>query len=152
VAKSLAIKRDLDPDRRKNLAIAGAILGAVVLVALLRTILHRSGTVEVDVAATGYQRAPVKAVVELRELGGAVVAHGDTDPVTGVYVTRLPAGTYTIEATVPVKETEVGLPNIYPVHDSVTVREDAVAPVRVEISFGDLEPYPGFPGRYRGHQ
>jgi hypothetical protein len=152
MARSLAIKPDPDPDRRRNLAMAAAVFGVVVLIAVGQAVARRSSTLEVVVAATGYAGAPMKAVVELCDLSGQVVAHGETDSATGMYVSRLRPGTYRIEATVPVKETEIGLPNLYPVHETVTVLEGAQAPVRVELKFGDLEPYPGFPGRYHGHR
>lgn len=150
--RSLAIKADLDPERRRNLAIAAAVVGIVIAIAVVQAVTRRASTVEVDVVATGYGGVPMKAVVEVCDLAGQVVAHGDTDPATGVYVARLKTGTYKVEATVPVKETEIGLPNLYPVHDTVTVLEGAQGPLRVEVSFGGLEPYPEFPGRYRQHR
>lgn len=150
--QGLAVRREPDPDQRKNVILAIAIFATVVGVAVASALLRRAATVVLEVEVRGYEDVPLRTFVEVSEgtnAGGKVVAKGETDPSTARVALRVPPGGYLVKASVFVKETDVGLPNEYPQYANVAVPEDAAGPVKVALRFPSVEPYWEKPGQFR---
>lgn len=150
--ESLAVKRGPDPDQKRNAAIAGAILLGIVVLFLAGKVMKTISTRPVEVVTRGFNDCNLKAKCEIRDATNKVVAEGSSDEATGLWTARVPAGTYTVEATVYVKETDFGLPAAHASQQSVVVNEGDATPPRVEFKYSGVEYYLEFPGRYRVHK
>jgi hypothetical protein len=138
----LAVRREIDPEeRRRNALIAIAIFGGLVLLLVVKFVIDRGSTYPVEVTVRGYNDAPLKATVTLKQVGGKLEVRGQSDENTGRYEARVPPGAYNVEGVVLVRETEVGLANPYPQQASITVPDDAKEPVRITFTFAAVEPF-----------
>jgi hypothetical protein len=148
--RSLAVRME-DPDRRKNAVIAIAIFAALAGIVIVGAVRRRAASQPLDVVVRGYGDCPLKAYVEVHDLAGTLVAKGETDPESARFSARVPAGAYVIDTTVPVKETDVGLPVLYPSHDKCVVPDDAPGATEVVLRYDTIEPYLEYPGRFKQH-
>jgi hypothetical protein len=148
--RSLAVRME-DPDRRKNAIIAGVIFAVIAAIAIVGAVRRRTATRPIEVVVRGYGDCPLKANVEVKDLAGALVAKGDTDPESARFSARVPAGAYVVDTLVPVKETDVGLPVLYPSRRECVVPDDAPGPIEVVIRYETIEPYFEYPGRFKQH-
>lgn len=138
-----------DPQElRRSLIRGGIVFGAVLALATGLWLSRRARLEPVEVLVRGHGEVGLETSVTFVDAGGKTVAEGKSDRTTGLYATKVPPGTYSVEAVVFVRETDRGLPSGYPNRAALVVNAGAAGPARATIDFPSVVPHPWKPGEY----